>query len=160
MDVIIMPSTTSILLDLKSKYSQFKFEQGDNFAWSSSDNVIYYDEQSPDSSLLLLHELSHALLGHDKYDRDIELIAIERQAWEKTAELAPSFNIKLSDKLVQSTMDSYRDWLHARSSCPRCHSTGLQTNNTIYHCPVCNNSWMVNEAKTCALRRYQTKKRT
>ena len=155
-----MPSTTSILLDLKSKFPQFKFEPGDNFAWSSSDNVIYYDEKSPDLSLLLLHELSHALLGHDKYDRDIELITIERKAWDKTAELAPSFNIKVSEELVQSTMDSYRDWLHARSSCPKCHSTGLQTDKNAYHCPVCGNNWLVNEAKTCALRRYQTKKRT
>jgi DnaJ-class molecular chaperone len=160
MDAIIMPSTTSILPDLKSKYPQFKFEPGDNFAWSSSDNVIFYDEKSPDLSFLLLHELSHALLGHEKYNQDIELIAIERKAWDKTAEMALDFRLKLPDSLVQSTMDSYRDWLHARSSCPKCHSTGLQTSKNGYNCPVCNNSWQVNEAKTCALRRYQTKKRT
>ncbi len=155
-----MPSTTSILLDLKNKYTRLNFVPGESFAWSSSDNIVFYDEKSPDLQILLLHEISHALLGHDKYDRDIELIAMEREAWNKTTELAQYFNIEVLDSLIQSAMDSYRDWLHSRSSCPKCQAIGLQTDISNYHCPACNNNWSVNEARTCALRRYKTKKRT
>lgn len=155
-----MPSTISILPNLKNKYPQFKFAPGDDFAWSSSDKTIYYDEKSPDLSILLLHELSHALLGHDKYDRDIELIKMERQAWEYTLKLAPTLRITITEDLVQSTLDSYREWLHNRSTCPKCQATGSQTDKNLYKCPVCSNNWRVNEARTCALRRYQTKKRT
>ncbi len=155
-----MPSTTSILQDLKNKYPQFKFKLADNFSWSSSDNVIYYDAKSSDLLPLLLHELSHAILGHNEYSRDIQLINMECQAWDKTIILAKSIGLEISDNFIQSNLNSYRDWLHSRSTCPKCQATGLQTDERQYKCPVCINSWYVNEAKTCALRRYQTKTRT
>ncbi len=160
MDVIIMQSTISILQRLKNKYPQFNFQSADSFSWSPSDNTIYYDDQSTDFEVFLLHELSHALLGHNKYDRDIQLIAMERHAWDHTIILAPSFDINVPDNIVQSTLDGYRDWLHSRSSCPKCQATGMQTDEKQYNCPVCAHNWLVNEARTCALRRYQTKKRT
>ena len=155
-----MPLTISTLQNLKNRYPQFKFVPSKDFIWSSSDNTIYYDNKSPDLSLLLLHELSHALLGHNQYDRDIQLITMERQAWDYTIELAPSFGLEIPDNLAQSTLDSYRNWLHSRSICPKCQATGMQTDKRQYSCPVCGYNWRVNEARTCALRRYQTKTRT
>lgn len=155
-----MLSTTSILHNLKNKYPQFTFIPSNYFAWSSSDNIIYFDKKSPDFDLLLLHELSHALLGHKKYGHDIELISLECQAWQHTKKLASSLNINLSDELIQSNLDSYRSWMHARSTCPKCQAVGSQTDNNQYSCPVCDNIWKVNEARICALRRYKTKKHT
>ncbi|MEI6228611.1 MAG: hypothetical protein WCP11_01145 [Candidatus Saccharibacteria bacterium] len=153
-----MPSTTSILQNLKNRYPQFKFEASDDFRWSPSDNVIFYNEKSPDLAVFLLHELSHALLGHNQYERDIQLITMERQAWDHTSKLAESFDVKVNDNIVQSALDSYRDWMHSRSTCPSCQAAGLQTAPDSYKCLSCNNIWRVNEARTCALRRY-TKKR-
>jgi len=153
-----MPSITSILKLLKSNYPQFSFEQGGDFLWSSSNNTIYYDNNAENSAVFLLHELSHALLGHSNYDRDIQLVIMERQAWDYTIKLAPQYNITVSDDMVQSTLDSYRDWMHKRSTCPKCHAIGSQTNRYIYKCPACNNNWQVNEARTCDLRRYNIKK--
>ena len=159
-----MPLTTSILVKLKNKYPQFSFKPSNNFLWSSTDNSIYYDKKSPNQSIFLLHELSHALLNHRSYNRDIKLITMERQAWDFTKNLAVEFDIKISEEIIQSTLDSYRDWLHNRSTCPECKATGLQTKEREYSCLSCNNSWRVNEARTCALRRYkidtQTKMRT
>ena len=152
-----MPSTISILSSLKTNYPQFSFKLGDNFLWSSSDNTIYYDRTSKNQSVFLLHELSHALLGHASYMRDIQLITMERQAWDYTMELAPKYNVAISDEMVQSTLDSYRDWLHARSTCPSCKATGLQINKFAYSCPACSHKWRVNEARTCDLRRYTVK---
>ena len=159
-----MPLTVSILAKLKNKYPQFSFKPSNNFLWSSSDNSIYYDSKSKNQSVFLLHELSHALLSHKSYNRDINLITMERQAWDFAKNLASEFNIIISEEIIQSTLDSYRAWLHSRSTCPNCNATGLQTKDHEYNCLSCNNTWRVNEARTCALKRYQvsttTKKRT
>lgn len=150
-----MQSTTSILEQIKNNYPQFSFKKGEKFLWSSSDNTIYYGSLAADGIVSLLHELSHALLGHSCYGQDVQLITMERQAWDYTLKLAPIYNVTITDEIVQSNLDSYRDWLHARSTCPNCHANGLQTDKFKYKCPVCNNSWRVNEARTCALRRYK-----
>jgi hypothetical protein len=156
MDVITMPSTISILANLKNKYPQFLFKPSNNFLWSSSDNTIYYDKKNNDQAIFLLHELSHALLGHANYDSDIKLITMERQAWDNTIILAQEYNIKVTDDFIQSNLDSYRDWLHSRSTCPKCQATGIQTKKYDYLCIVCSHKWRVNEARTCALRRYKS----
>jgi len=153
-----MPSTTSILQNLKNKYSQFSFKPSNSFYWSFPDNSIYYDIKDKDAILLILHELSHALLGHNSYSQDIQLLVMERQAWEKTKELAENYKIEITDELIQLNLDSYRDWLHCRSKCPECNENGIQINNKKYRCLVCENIWLVNEARTCALRRYNSLK--
>lgn len=152
-----MPSTTSVLSRLKNNYPQFSFKIGDDFLWSSSDNTIYYDNIAKNRSLFLLHELSHALLGHTSYTHDIQLITMERQAWDYTIELASKYNVAISEDTVQSNLDSYRDWMHKRSTCPNCGATGVQTKKFTYLCSACNHNWQVNEARTCALRRYNVK---
>lgn len=152
-----MPSITSILKLLKNNYPQFYFEKSDDFLWSSSNNTIYYDNKSENSAVFLLHELSHALLNHTNYDRDIQLVIMERQAWDYTVKLAPKYNIAISNEMVQSTLDSYRDWMHKRSTCPNCETTGSQIDKYTYKCPACINNWRVNEARTCDLRRYNKK---
>lgn len=152
-----MPSTTSVLSQLKNSYPQFSFKKGTYFLWSSSDNTIYYDGSIDDRSVFLLHELSHALLGHNSYERDIELIIMERQAWDNAIKLSSKYGLAISNDIVQSNLDSYRDWIHARSTCPVCKANGVQTEKYIYTCPVCGHKWRVNEARTCALRRYSKK---
>ena len=155
-----MPSTISILKQLKNDYPKFSFAKDDKFQWSSSENTIYYDPSATNQAIFLLHELSHAILGHSSYDQDIQLLSMERQAWDHTTSLAPTYNVIIDDEIVQSNLDSYRDWLHSRSTCPKCSANGLQIDKSIYKCPACAHSWQVNEAKTCALRRYSNKKRT
>lgn len=153
MDVITMPSTTSLINQLKRDYPQFDFKKSSRFLWSPSEKTVYYTSSSDDSSFLL-HELSHGLLGHVDYDRDIELVAMERAAWDKAIELGTKYAIIITNKTVESTLDTYRDWLHARSTCPSCQANGLQIKHKTYNCLACGHSWRVNEARVCALRRY------
>ena len=152
-----MHSTTTLLSLLKINYPQFSFKLGDDFLWSPPNSTIYYSNKLDNQPVFLLHELSHALLGHTNYTSDIQLITMERQAWDHTVKIAQLYNIAISDQIVQSNLDSYRDWLHLRSACPKCQSTGLQTKETTYKCPACGHRWQVNEARTCALRRYEIK---
>jgi len=155
MDATTMPSTPSLLARLKGDYPQFQFTSADDFLWSPSEQTIYYGAL-PTGDSFLLHELSHGILNHSGYRRDIELIAMERAAWDQASLLAPQYDRILDLELIEDTLDTYRDWLHARSSCPKCDATGLQTKKDTYHCPACNHGWRVNEARVCALRRFNT----
>lgn len=156
MDVIIMPSTTSLIQKLKQEYPRFRFKKSTQFLWSPSEKTVYYTA-SDTAYELLLHELSHGILGHTAYLRDIELIAMERAAWDLATTLAVSNKLSIDESLIESTLDSYRDWLHARSTCPVCTATGQQVKKFIYHCPACQHSWKVNEARVCNLRRTTIK---
>ena len=148
-----MPSTTSLIQQLKKDYPQFNFKKAKRFLWSPSDATVYYTH-TDDGYAFLLHELSHGLLDHAEYRRDVDLIAMERAAWDKAVELAPAYGLAISEDTVETTLDSYRDWLHARSTCPNCTAIGLQTKQHTYACPACHHNWRVNEARVCALRRY------
>lgn len=151
-----MPSTLSSLLTrLKADYPDITFDESDDFLWSPSEKTIYYHPYDPHAVPLLLHELAHATLGHTSYHRDIELIAIERAAWDEAkVNLAPAYGVAIDDDFAEETLDTYRDWLHSRSTCPHCKATGLQTKQREYTCLACQHKWRVNEARICALRRY------
>lgn len=148
-----MPSTASLIPRLKADFPDISFTIGADYLWSPNNQTVYYIE-NPDSQSLLLHELSHGLLGHSDYSRDIELIAMERAAWDKAIELTHKYGLKIDNDTVETTLDSYRDWLHARSTCPECEATGLQIKKYTYNCLACTHTWRVNEARICALRRY------
>ena len=60
----------------------------------------------------------------------------------------------LNEEVIQEHLDTYRDWLHARSICPSCTANGYQISSHTYECPACLHTWRVNEARICALRRY------
>ena len=143
----------SLIQQLKADYPQFRFKKAKRFLWSPSEATIYYTGTDEDYAFLL-HELSHGILNHAEYRRDIDLIVMERAAWDTANELAPTYGLVIDDDTVETTLDSYRDWLHARSTCPTCTAIGLQTKQRVYTCPACHHSWRVNEARICALRRY------
>lgn len=152
-----MPSMSSLLQKLKTEYPHISFISNGHFSWSDQNKTIYFAPKEPDAKCLLLHELAHAQLGHQQYERDIELVKMERDAWDYAVdELANTYNVKVSDSLVQTSLDTYRDWIHARSICPQCSALGYQTGVCIYTCPTCQQTWRVNKAQDCALRRYKT----
>jgi hypothetical protein len=80
---------------------------------------------------------------------------MERDAWDKANEIAEIYHLEINDEIVQSTLDTYRDWLHERSNCPVCQASGIQIEKYAYRCIACNHKWRVNEARICALRRYK-----
>lgn len=155
-----MPLIRSTVKKLQRDYPEYHFEPATGFWWSAAKGTIFYDPNAPDSDSYTLHELSHALLGHSGYDRDVELLKLERDAWEyaKTT-LGKRYGAPISEEIIQENLDTYREWLHARSRCPECETTGLQSKSSLYRCLACGQQWRVNEARLCALRRYslQTK---
>jgi hypothetical protein len=145
---------SSLIHKLKTTYTTIKFTEAREFSWSPSTRTVFYIPGKAHGTHLLLHELSHALLDHREYRRDIELVAMETAAWEKAKELAKEYNVRIIEHVVQDHLDTYREWLHARSTCPRCSANGYQAEAFKYECAACSHKWRVNEARLCALRRY------
>lgn len=147
-------STNWLIPKLAADYPAITFTVGDDYAWLPDTGTIAYKEQ-PDSAPYILHELAHAVLGHADYRRDIELLQLERHAWDYAGDtLAPHYGVRIDDEQREQALDSYRDWLHARSTCPACGATGLQTAASTYQCPACQQQWQVNEARNCQLQRH------
>lgn len=127
-----------LISKIKADYPNFTFKTGRKFAFRYP-NTITIGPSEPFDSLLLLHEVSHALLGHRDYSRDIDRVKMESEAWEKTKELANHYGVEIDEDLVQDELDTYREWLHQKSRCPKCGLTRFQTPDNKYHCPRCEN---------------------
>lgn len=150
-----MPSTP-LLERIQTDYPNILFKPGERFEWRPETRTIVYDSEDTYFNAHLLHELGHALLSHNHYKRDIDLIAMERDAWQMAkVGLAQGYDTSVTSDVIDHDMDTYRDWLHSRSTCPRCQSNGLQTASREYKCVTCLKKWRVNEARSCQLRRYR-----
>ena len=158
MAAIIMPSITSLITQLKKDFSELHFEKSDAFRWHPASRAVTYDPASSDTAALL-HEVAHALLDHQTFLRDLELLQIERAAWIYVFEvLGPKYDTRVTNEEIEFALDTYRDWLHARSTCPTCQATGIQYVHSSYQCIACQTVWKVNDARSCALRRYRQSK--
>lgn len=153
-----MPSTTSLVPRLIVDFPDVTFTIGDSFHWHPETRVITYLADSDDPASLL-HEVAHAHLDHQDFSRDIKLLEMERDAWQYAATtLAPRYDLAVDPDFIDEALDTYRDWLHARSTCPTCKATGMQIKQRAYRCVACRSEWTVNDARQHALRRHLTKK--
>ena len=141
-------------------YPNLIFTASDTFRWIPSTNTIEYvstvTEQEP---YLLLHEIGHASLQHGTYASDIELLDMEREAWHYAlSTLVPRYGLDrtVAQSIADDALDSYREWLHRRSTCPTCSAVGIESTKHRYVCLVCEQTWRVNEARSCELKRYTT----
>lgn len=151
-----MQSMPSLIQKIAKTYPTITFVEGERFAWVPDAQQVTFVVDEPDGDALLLHELGHGLLEHTTYSRDVELIAMERAAWDKALEVAAELKLApIADDFIEEHLDTYRDWLHARSTCPTCTATGYQTGANTYECPACHTAWRVNEARLCGLKRYK-----
>jgi hypothetical protein len=105
----------------------------------------------------LLHEAAHVLLGHTNYRLDVDLLLLEVAAWGKAKELAGELGVSIDENHIQDSLDTYRDWLHQRSACPRCSTVSLQVSSREYRCHNCLASWHVSTSRFCRPYRLGTK---
>ena len=129
---------SELLQKLRVDYPEVVFRSGKKFAFRPPRTVVVGPKEDNDS-LLLLHELGHALSHHYSFSMDAERLKMEREAWEKARELAPKYGVEFDDNVVEGELDSYRGWLDRKSRCPKCKMTRYQTPDGVYHCPQCDN---------------------
>lgn len=156
----ILPS--KVFLDsIKPLIRDVTLSQGSVFYWSPKDRTIAYNPsklETASGQWSLLHELSHAELEHTTYKTDFELLRLEVAAWERAKELAEQVKLTIDNDYIQDCLDTYRDWLHQRSTCPTCGSVGLQHSAREYRCHNCLSVWTVSESRFC--RAYRRKVHT
>ncbi|QQS65107.1 hypothetical protein IPO96_00905 [Candidatus Saccharibacteria bacterium] len=140
-----------LLSKLKNDYPNLNFEEGISYYWSPERGTVYFvgDDMQISGQWSLLHEVGHALLTHQKYSSDFELLQLEMEAWEEAVKLSKAYRVKIPNNHVQDCLDTYRDWLHARGRCPKCEAQGLQTTSKQYSCLRCGSKWQVSSAKFC-----------
>lgn len=156
-----MVATTSrsmpwLVKQLRRDHPDILFEPSAADAWNPTQATVYY-QKTATSTDQILHELGHALLMHTSYKRDVELLAMERDAWTEAQSIAGKYGLEIDPDSIDDQMNTYRDWLHDRSTCPTCDTNGLQIDDHLYQCLACETTWRVNDARTCGLRRYTVK---
>src|SRR5581483_10055815 len=85
---------------IEADYPQFNFKAGRQEHWSPRTKTITYEPEAPNLKYGLLHELAHALLGHDSYHNDFELVKLESQAWQKAASIGQKYGVKINDEHI------------------------------------------------------------
>lgn len=142
----------TLLQKLKVMLPSVIFEPGDAFFWSPEHSRVTYRPSPSDDieqSWALLHEAAHAVLDHRSYEIDLELLLLEVAAWEKAKNLAREFDLEIDEDHVQDCLDTYRDWLHQRATCPRCSTVSLQASARAYQCHNCSAEWSVSTSRFC-----------
>lgn len=140
-----------LLRTLSETFPHINFVAGEAFVWSPATATISYrtGQEERHHQWALLHETAHALLNHHSYDQDIDLLLLEVAAWQKAKELAKKVHIEVDEDHVQDCLDTYRDWLHQRSTCPRCSTVSLQSSTKEYRCYNCAAVWQVSSSRFC-----------
>ncbi len=142
-----MPKTTTRdYLEIIKTFSDYKFVGSSEFYWSAIDKTIHYDSKligSEEGLYKLIHEIGHAKSGHKNFNSGIRLLSLETEAWEKAQSIAKTFDIEIPADYIEHSLDSYRDWLHKRSTCPQCKSIGVESGENEYRCFNCRQKWAV-----------------
>jgi hypothetical protein len=141
---------------VRAAYPQFTFIAGTTAYWSPRDRTIHYAVDGTHSLAGLLHELAHGILQHTTYHTDLELLHKEITAWELAQSLAKTYDTHIDAEHIQDCLDTYRDWLHKRSTCPVCHMNGLQADIQAYNCLNCGHTWHVSSSRFCRPYRRST----
>jgi hypothetical protein len=160
-----MPERTTLdldrlLTDIAADHPELSFIESAHFAWHAGKKHVSYKKSGQNtthSMFALLHELGHALLDHSDYVHDIELLQLEVAAWDRARKLAERYDIELDEEYIQDCLDTYRDWLHLRSTCPRCYGRSLQASVTRYSCFNCQTEWQVTRSRLCRPYRRQSR---
>jgi hypothetical protein len=156
-----MEATTldTLLARIAADYPDLQFIEAAHFAWHAGKKHVSYKKAGKNtmhSMYSLLHELGHAILGHKDYTHDIELLQLEVAAWEQARGLASHYGLEIDEDYLQDCLDTYRDWLHLRATCPACFGRSLQNSERSYRCFNCQSEWTVTRSRLCRPYRLQT----
>ena len=147
---------SNVILRLQQEYPKVKFASGDNFVWSSTNRTVTYINKDDDISVwALIHETAHASLDHKDYTTDHQLLNLETQAWVEAKFIANKLNVVIDQDHIEDCLDTYRDWLHKRATCPSCDVVTLQQQDRNYKCFNCQTIWKVPNSPICQVVRQK-----
>ena len=144
------PEIAQLLSQIAHDYPELTLKAGSRFTWKPPRTIIYepIGTYSPlYFALQTLHELGHAASGHKDYQTTVERLKIESEAWSAARKLFLKYqktgilpaDWSWDEDFAESKLDTYRNWLHTKTTCKTCGLTMYQTTDGIYHCPLCDN---------------------
>ncbi len=142
----------ALVSKLKYIIPDINFMIASSFSWSPATKTISYPSKVEDvtvGSWSLIHETGHAVLRHTSYQTDVELLLMEVAAWQEARKIAKKIDIVIDEDHIQNCLDTYRDWLHQRSTCPTCGVVSLQHTDGGYKCHNCSRTWRVTTSRFC-----------
>lgn len=139
-----------LLKKLPQLLPNIRIVSGESLHWSPENQTITYKpEESNENIWGLLHEVGHARLKHIRYTSDMELLQLEVAAWSEAELIAQVLDLIIDHEHIQDCLDTYRDWLHQRSTCPRCGIVSFQEAAKGYYCYNCYKAWSVSASRFC-----------
>lgn len=151
-----MANVSNTLQILKKHYPTIIFKEGSLFSWSPKDNAVIYTLSYADEDhavYALVHEVAHAVLRHKHYVNDVDLLRHEVAAWHTAKDIAEQIGITINEDHIQDCLDTYRDWIHKRATCPTCSVIGTQQDSGEYICFNCQTLWKVPDSPLCRVSR-------
>jgi hypothetical protein len=148
----------SLLKRIAADHPTLEFIESAHFSWHAGrKHVTFTKGKNPEHTVwALLHELGHALLSHADYKHDIQLLQLEVAAWDRARALAQQYDLSIDEEYIQDCLDTYRDWLHLRSTCPTCYARSLQATQSRYRSYNCGSHLQVSRSRLCRPYRLQT----
>ncbi len=155
-----MPNLHLLINSCKQQLKDIKFIDSGSFYWSPKTKSIHFNGTALETTIgqwALLHETAHASLSHQSYTTDMGLLELEVEAWQTAEELGRQLGIVIDADHIQECLNTYRDWLYARSTCPTCELNSLQVEETVYLCLNCSARWVVSQSRFCRPYRMQSR---
>lgn len=155
-----MPKPASLLDTCRQNMPDLAFTPGGSFYWSPLTKTIFFDPvaiSTANGRMALLHEVGHAVLEHMHYTFDAELLEFEVAAWHQARLQAKQWSVEIDLEHIEDCLDTYRDWLYARSTCPVCKVNAPQVSRSRYKCINCSTSWSVSPSRFCRPYRMQSR---
>lgn len=131
---------------LRRDFPAITFTQDESFHWSPKLKTVFYEADAVETIeklQQLFHEIGHAVCGHTKFTSGIQLLRLETEAWARAKVIARKYGITIQQTKIEQCLDSYRDWLHLRSSCPNCTTVATEIEDNTYRCFTCLQQWKV-----------------
>jgi hypothetical protein len=156
MGVMNLPSNTlnELLSYFGTKYPNITLKPAEHSRWDAQTQTIFYDpDHGPHPIWSLLHEIGHMRSGHASYKSDIDLVLMESEAWKLARSEGEETGHIIDEAYIEDCIDSYRDWLHRRSTCPKCAQTGIEKSRGHYKCINCPEAWQVTNSRFCRVYR-------
>lgn len=150
-----------IVEKLTEDHPELHFSPGPAFMWSPREKTVFYESvrlKTPTGLWSMLHEIGHATANHQEFKDDLDLLKIEVEAWSEARRIAEKHDITIDEDHIEDCLDSYRDWLKARSTCPDCRMVCLQQHEGMYQCFNCGCAWSVPHSPLCSTRTRTHKK--
>lgn len=160
MDVMISPNKTvdTFLQRIQQDFPDILIKKSQKSYWDPKNNIVFFNADQKNPIWSLLHEIGHMQRNHTKYSLDVELLVMETEAWESAKILGQKYGVAVDSDYIEDCLDSYRDWLYKRSTCPNCKQTGIQANHLEYNCLNCRTKWRVSASRFCRSYRMKIQK--